>query len=116
MEHEIEQQKLPNVTTSLILGILSYICCCFSSGVLGVILSGIALLILRKDRRIYMANPEGYSNWGSYKTARLIAIIGLILSTLTLAWTVYTIQSMGGWEAYMEMVQEMMEEFGVEAE
>ncbi|MGD1946574.1 MAG: CCC motif membrane protein [Croceivirga sp.] len=112
----MEQQKLPNVTIGLVLGILSFFCCCFSSGIGGVLLSGIAFFLLNKDEKTYASNPENYSNFSQLKTAKLIAIIGFVLGILTLIWTVYSINKMGGVDAYMEQVQQIMEQYGVEAE
>lgn len=110
----MEQQKLPNVTIALVLGIVSFLCCCFSSGVGGIIMSGIAYFLVRKDEKTYMANPEDYNNFSQLKTAKIIAIIGLVLGVLSLFWTIYQINQLGGWDAYMEKVNEMMEQFGVE--
>lgn len=112
----MEQQKLPNVTIGLVLSIISFICCCLSSGIGGVIMSGIAFFLLRKDEKTYISNPEGYSNYSQLKTAKIIAIIGLVLGVLTLIYTIYQIQQLGGWDGYMEKVNEMMEQLGVEAE
>ena len=36
----MEQQKLPNVTIAIVLGILSFLCCCFSVGIGGVLSMG----------------------------------------------------------------------------
>ena len=110
----MEQQKLPNVTISIVLGIFSFLCCCFSAGILGILLSGIALFLVSKDTKLYSQNPEGYSNFSTLKTAKIVAIIGLVLGVLSLIWTIYSVMQMGGWEAYMEQVSEMMEQFGVE--
>jgi len=112
----MEQQKLPNVTISIVLGILSFICCCFSVGIGGILLSGIALILVNKDTKLYMENPEGYSNFSTVKTAKIVAIIGLVLGALTLLWSVYQIYSIGGWEAYMEQQREIMEQMGIELE
>ncbi len=112
----MEQQKLPNVTIALVLGILSFLCCCFSSGLGGVIMSGIAYILIRKDEKTYQAAPENYSNFSQLKTAKIIAIIGLVLGIITLIYTIYMINQLGGWEGYMEKVNEMMEQYGVEAE
>ena len=112
----MEQQKLPNVTIGLVLGIFSFLCCCFSSGIGGILLSGIAFFLLKKDEKTYAENPENYSNFGQLKTAKIISIIGLVLGVITLIWTIYSINQMGGIDAYMEQVQEMMEQFGVEGE
>ena len=65
----MEQQKLPNATTSIVLGSVSFICCCFSAGIGGVILSGIALFLTKKDESLYAQQPDLYSNYSQIKTA-----------------------------------------------
>ncbi len=114
----MNDQKLPNVTTSLVLGILSFVCCCFSNGALGVLMSLIALLILRKDGRMLRENPEAYSNAGSYRTARTIAIVGLVLSIALLGYVVFQIVQAGGWAEFQlqqqEQMQELFEKWGVD--
>lgn len=109
----MDQQKLPNVTIAMVLGILSYLCCCFSAGIGGILFSGIAFYLVRKDEQLYGENPEGYSNYGSLKTAKIIAIIGLVLGALALIMVVVQIYSAGGWEAYMEQQKEIYEQFGI---
>lgn len=110
----MEQQKLPNATTSIVLGSLSFICCCFSAGIGGVILSGIALFLARKDETLYAEQPELYSNFSQVKTAKIIAIIGLVIAVLTLGWSIYSIYSVGGWEGYIEQQREIYEQMGIE--
>ena len=110
----MEQQKLPNVTIAIVLGIFSYICCCFSMGLGGIILSGIALFLVSKDTKLYKENPELYSNFQTLKTAKIIAIIGLVLGAISLFWVIYSIASMGGWEAYLEQQKELYEQLGIE--
>ncbi len=112
----MEQQKLPNVTIGLVLSIISFVCCCFSSGIGGVLLSGIAFFLLKKDEKTYAENPDNYSNYSQLKTAKIVAIIGLVLGVITLLWTIYSINKMGGIDAYMEQVKQIMEQYGVEAE
>ena len=110
----MEQQKLPNATTSIVLGSISFICCCFSAGIGGIILSGIALFLTNNDEKLYAEQPELYSNFSQVKTAKIIAIIGLVLGALSLAWSIYSIMSIGGWDAYIEQQQEILEQMGVE--
>ncbi len=110
----MEQQKLPNVTMAIVLSIASYICCCFSAGVGGILLSGIAFFLTKKDEKLYQQNPEGFSNFGSLKTAKTVAIIGLVLGALSLIWSIYSIQKMGGIDGYMEQVRQVMEQYGIE--
>ena len=109
----MDQQKLPNVTIAIVLGILSYICCCFSAGIGGLLFSGIAFYLVRKDEKLYMENPEGFSNFGSLKTAKIIAIIGLVLGAIALIMVIVQIATAGGWEAYMEQQKEIYEQFGI---
>lgn len=109
----MEQQKLPNATISLVLGIISFIACCCSMGIGGLILSGIAFYLAKKDERLYMDNPELYSNYNQLKTAKIVAIIGLVLGILALAIALYQIMSYGGWSGYMEQQQKMLEEIGI---
>ena len=112
----MEQQKLPNVTIAMILSIVSFICCCFSVGIGGILLSGIALFLANKDDKLYQQNPEDYSNYSTLKTVKTIAIVGLVLGVLTLLWSIYQIASMGGWEGYMEQNQELLEQLGIPSE
>ncbi|WP_339657802.1 CCC motif membrane protein [uncultured Maribacter sp.] len=112
----MEQQKLPNVTIALVLSILSFICCCFSIGIGGILLSGIALFLVNKDTKLYSENPENYSNFSTLKSTKIVAIIGLALGAITLLWVIYSIVSMGGWDAYLEQQKEIYEQMGIEIE
>ncbi|RXG15427.1 hypothetical protein DSM03_102342 [Leeuwenhoekiella aestuarii] len=103
----MEQQKLPNATISLILGIISFIACCFSSGFGGVILSAIALYLANKDKKVAEKNPELYENYGQVKTARIIAIIGLALSIIISIICLIFIIIFGSVEAIQEWAIEM---------
>jgi len=105
----MEQQKLPNVTISLVLGILSFIACCCSSGFGGVLLSGIALFLVKKDQKTYAENPDSYSNFSQLNTAKIIAIIGLVLAALTSIYVIY-LMSTGQYGEMMEQWQQMAEE------
>ena len=107
----MEQQKLPNATIALVLGIISFIACCCSMGIGGVLFSGIAYFLVKKDENLYMQNPELYSNFSQVKTAKIIALIGLALAVLSLLFSVYQIYSVGGWDAYLENAQKVMEEW-----
>ena len=45
-------QKTPNHTAVLILGIVSYIGCCFTYGILGIIMSAIGIVMANKDIKL----------------------------------------------------------------
>ena len=62
----MEQQKLPNATLILILGIAGYLCCCFAG--IGIIPAGIAFFLATKSEKIYKENPELYDNYKQKKT------------------------------------------------
>lgn len=78
----MEQQKLPNATAVLILGILSIIGCCFYF--VGIIFSIIALVLAKKDKALYALNPGLYDNYSNLKTGRILAIVGLVLNIITI--------------------------------
>ena len=105
----MEKQKLPNATISLILGILAFIGCCCTSGFGGVVLSGIALFLAKKDEKTYAENPDMYMNYGQVKTAKIIAIIGLVLSLIIIAIYLYMV-STGQYDDFMENYKEIIEE------
>lgn len=106
----MEKQKLPNVTLSLVLGIISFIACCCSAGIGGLIFSGIAYFLISKDEKLYAASPEKYDNYGQLKTAKIVAIIGLALAVLSLIVSIIQIQMAGGWNAYMEQWWDMVDQ------
>ena len=105
----MEKQKLPNATISLILGILAFIGCCCTSGFGGLVLSGIALFLAKKDEKTYAENPDLYMNYSQVRTAKIIAIIGLVLSLIIIAIYLYMI-STGQYDDFMENYKEMIEE------
>jgi ABC-type transport system involved in multi-copper enzyme maturation permease subunit len=102
----MEKQKLPNSTAILILGIFSILtCCCY--GVLGILLSVIALYLANKDTQLYMENKELYSNYSNIKTGKVLAYIGLILSIIYLLFVFWLFVTFG-YEGMQD--QELMEE------
>ena len=107
----MEQQKLPNVVVAIVLAILGYLCCCLW-GLPAVVLGGIGLLLLRSDYKKYEANPEQYNNYSTWKTARILCIVAIAIGALYFFFAIYQIYSMGGWDAYMEQVRTMTEQWG----
>ena len=90
----MNQQKLPNATTVLILGIVSVVtCCCY--GIVGIVTGGIGLYFANKDKRLYLANPELYSDYSNLKTGRILCIIGIVLSILYLIYVIVLISTVG---------------------
>lgn len=89
------QRPLPNGTAVLVLGILSIIGC-FCYGI-GVILGPIALILARKDSKLYHSNPAGFilGSWKNLKAGRVCAIIGTILSVIFVVYLVFIISYIG---------------------
>lgn len=107
----MEQQKLPNSTLIIVLGIFGYLCCCFAG--FGVIPSGIAFYLAVKSEKIFAQNPEQYDNIKQIKTGKIVALIALILSALVLIRWIYVL-STGDWDAMMEQSREILEQYGIE--
>lgn len=106
----MERQSLPNSTLILILGILSILtCCCY--GIIGLIFGIVTLVMAKKARQMYMAEPGLYTGYNNVKTGKILAIIGIILSIVYLIATVVAL-AFYGIEGLQEMQQEMMREYG----
>ena len=103
----MEQQRLPNSTLILVLGILSILtCCCY--GVLGLILGIIAMVMANKATAMYMENPEQYTGYQNVKTGKILAIIGIIINLMYLGWVIYLFATIG-YEGIMNMNQDIMD-------
>ena len=104
----MEQQKL-NPTLVYVLAILGLLCCCASG--LGFILAGIAFFIAQSKLKEAKLNPENYdaTSVKTMNTAKTIALVIFIINILFFLMSIYQIYSMGGWDAYMEQVREMVE-------
>lgn len=105
----MEQQKLPNSTLILVLGILSIIGCCFYG--IGIIIGIVALVLAAKATTLYNENPDMYSGYQNVKTGRILSIIGIVLCVLSIAITLYFGYKLG-WDALgnQELMQERMQE------
>lgn len=106
----MESRKLPNAVLIIILGILSIITCCFWG--IGVILGLIALFLAIKATKIYKENPQGYDNYSNITIGKVLAIIGIVLSSLVLLYLIWILTTFG-WEALQdpELLQERLREY-----
>lgn len=103
----MEQQKLPNATLVLVMGILSIIgCCC--GGLPGIVFGIIAIIKGKKDKALYAENPELYTNIGNLNAGYIMGIIGLVLSLISAIRIAYVI-STGEIDEAMEIFREAME-------
>jgi hypothetical protein len=71
------QRSLPNATAVLVLGIIGIVGC-FCYGIPGLICSIIALVLFSKDKQLYVASPELYTE-ASYKTQNLVEFVPLLV-------------------------------------
>ncbi|KMQ67565.1 membrane protein [Chryseobacterium sp. FH2] len=93
----MNEQKLPNATAVLILGIVSILgCCCY--GLPGLIAGIIALVLAKKDGELYKNNPTAYSNYSQLNAGKIMAIIGIILSVLYVIYVIVLVSTVG-WDA-----------------
>ncbi|SHM50384.1 CCC motif membrane protein [Chryseobacterium polytrichastri] len=90
----MNQQKLPNATAVLVLGIVSIIgCCCY--GVVGIITGIVGLYLFKKDNALYKQNPDLYSDYSNLNTGKILCIIGIILSVLYIGYLIVVISTLG---------------------
>jgi len=104
----MEKQKLPNATTSLILGIVSIVtCCCY--GIIGLPLGIAAVVLANKAKKIYLEAPENYTGYSNANTVKILGIIGIILNALYLIMIIFLISAFG-WAALQDaqLFQERM--------
>ena len=90
------QNNLPNATAVLVLGIVSIVTClCY--GLPGLVCGIIALVLAKKDMRLYNAMPGEYSasSFNNLKAGRVCAIIGTILSGLFIAYIIVVFSLVG---------------------
>ncbi len=109
----MEQQKLPNGTLIIVLGIFGYLCCCFAG--FGIIPSGIAFYLAQKSEKIYAENPDLYDNASQIKTGKIVSLIALILNILMVFRIIYVIATVGWGEMsdeFMRAFEEAMEAQG----
>ncbi len=115
-KHENAQvfpEALPNAGLVLTLGILSIVltlCCC---GPFAIPLPIAGWILGQKGVSRYKENPDKYtrSSYSNMNAGRICSIIGVVLFVLSLIWIFYSIQAIGGWNAYMEQIQQAVEQY-----
>ena len=100
----MENQKLPNATAVLILGIFSILtCCCY--GIFSIILGVVALVLANKDTKLYAKNPSVYTNYNNLKIGKILSIIGISLGVIYLIYVIVLFTTLG-----MEGIEQMQQE------
>lgn len=110
----MEKRNLPNATAVLVLGILSILTCCCGFGV-GMVLGIVAIVLANKDLKLYSENPELYLNYKNLNTGKILAIIGLVLSSLSLIANIY-FRTVVGEQGIKEMMENLQEKIKYEQE
>src|SRR5690606_8090451 len=103
----MEKQTLPNSTLVLILGILSILTCC-CVGIPGLILGIVALVLAKQARETYLVNPELYTGYSNVKTGKILAIVGIVISSIYVIYVLGVLIFYGGMDGLMEMQDEML--------
>ncbi len=90
------QQPIPNSTAVLVLGIVSIIGC-FCYGVVGTICAIIAIILAGNGKKLYEQNMSAYTeaSYKNLKAGKVCAIIGLVMSILTILITIGVIMIVG---------------------
>lgn len=105
----MEKQKLPNEQAVMILALTSFIGCCCTSGMLGLVLSGIGLYLANKSEKLYEANPDVYT-LGSLNTWKIVNIVSLVLSVLVFAYWIY-MKATGKDVEQQQQLEELLKQF-----
>lgn len=99
------KQQLPNATLVLIFGIASIVTC-FCYGILGLIFGVIALVLAKKAKDLYLADPELYLGYDNLKAGKICAIVGVTLSSLYLFVIIGYIIFMGSMLPWSEILNQ----------
>ncbi len=75
------KKQLPNATAVMVLGIISIVMS-FCYGVVGITLGIIAIVLAKKDMKLYKENPEEYDGFNNLNTGRICGIIGLCIGSV----------------------------------
>lgn len=104
----MEQQKL-NPAIVYVLSILGLLCCCLFGS--GIIPSGIAFFIAKNNLKKAADSPESYdaSNVKSMNTAKIIALVVIIINALMIIRVIYIIATVGWDELYGEFMKAYQE-------
>jgi uncharacterized membrane protein len=90
----MKNKKLPNATLTLVFGLLS-IMTCWILGFVGLIFGIVAFVISKKDMAALKENPKDYANTSNILIGRVLAAIGIALSTIYLGFIVFVYTVIG---------------------
>lgn len=105
----MEKERL-NPALVYVLAIIGLLCCCI--GGIGFILAGAAFFIAQSQLKKVANNPDAYdlSSAKAMNTAKIVALVILIINIVYLIMTIYRISTVG-WDEIMRQSQEIMEQY-----
>jgi hypothetical protein len=90
----VKEQRLPNATAVLVLGVASIaLCCCY--GIPGILTGIIALVLYRKDEKKFLNDDRNSADIRNLKTGRKLSIIGMCMSSIYFIYVVYAYFTLG---------------------
>lgn len=95
--NSLQQESLPNAKAVLILGIGSIIGFLCGGGIIGLIMSIIAVVLAKGDRALLRANPGHYTaeSVSNLNTGRVAALIILWTSVVLILFAILIIVALG---------------------
>ena len=104
----MEKERL-NPALVYILAIIGLLCCCI--GGIGFVLAGAAFFIAQTQIKKATENPEAYdlTSVKAMNTAKIVALVILIINILMLIRTIYVISTVG-WDEMSEQMMKAIEE------
>ncbi|ARV08755.1 hypothetical protein BTO05_03550 [Winogradskyella sp. PC-19] len=104
----MEKERL-NPALVYVLAIIGLLCCCI--GGIGFVLAGAAFFIAQTQIKKATDNPEAYdlTSVKAMNTAKIVALVILIINILMLIRTIYVISTVG-WDEMSEQMMKAIEE------
>lgn len=96
------KEKLPGASNTLVWGIVSLVMAfCFAP--FSIIAGIVALTSAKKPTNLHAADPNRYDGIGNVKTGKILGIIGLVVSVISIAASIYMFST----GAYDEIFQQL---------
>ena len=103
----MEKQSLSTVWIYVLSNLGLPLCCCAG---LGFIPAGIAYFMANGQIKKFYSNPEAYDGLQAVKTAKIIALVVVIINILYLAYFIYQLSTVG-WSNILNEYQMQMKQY-----
>ena len=84
----MQNEPLPGASTALTMGIISIVSFFLCCGPFAAVFSIIGLVKAKSAERLYLENPNNYTDYSNVKTGKVLSWIGLILSIIGILITI----------------------------